>query len=954
MTALRPDCRYRHRDAMKYALNISLVFICLIFLGGRAAAQISEGGLPPSFNLARPVPVAVPTVSMPAIDLPALLAQDKADESDGLPFRFGAPFDVDYSLQNSGVWQDLGNGDRLWRLKIESKGAYSINLLFSRYYLPDGAKLFIYNEDHSMILGAFTLKNNKEDGQFATGPVKGDISILEYFEPAAVHGQGDIAVSKIVHAYKDIFGFAKELLDYGQSGSCNVNINCSQGQSWQNEKRAVAMILSGGGSRICSGTLINNSRQDQTPYLLTANHCPGSVSTWVFMFKYESPSCINVNGPTTYTVSGSTLKATYSTSDFTLVQLSEQPPADYDAFYAGWSNLDSASQSSVCIHHPSGDIKKISLDTDAVTSTDYLASSGTTHWRIGAWDTGTTEPGSSGSPLFDQNHHVVGQLHGGYASCSNISSDWFGKFALSWTGGGTSATRLQDWLDPDNAGLTALNGFDPSGALQINHTALSNTKDTINNYEVLCTITSTALLAPADLLLHYQISSVWHEDQLQSTGGAGQYHAYIPVQKAGTTIQYYLTAADINGLADTTATYTFQIEYSPSLAVTPASFADTLRQGDSATSHLIIRNVGNGSLTYALSVTQILWKSQVLATSAAEVKSGAGPDAYGYVWIDSDTPTGPVYNWIEISSTGADIVGGLSDDNHIGPYPLGFAFPYYGGSYSRFYVGSNGTIGFDSTNLQSRNRTALPTATVPNNILAWWWDDLNPLDPSNTGAHVYYKSDSGRCIIEFVDYPKYHAAVGEVITAEIILQSDGTIIYQYKSIASNFPTDSCSVGIENAAGTIGLQVTYMASYLKDNLAVKFYVPYPWLTLGKTSGSLAPGTADTVSCAFTSAGLDSGIYQADIVITSNDADPTHNPTTIPATLAVYDFICGDANRDGKINVGDVVYLINYIFKGGLAPHPVLAGDANNDHKTNVGDCVYLINFIFKFGSAPCAR
>jgi hypothetical protein len=939
---------------MKYALTTGLFLICLFAIGGMAVAQISEGGLPPSFSLSRPIPVTIPTASMSPIDLDALSVQDKIDEADGLPLRFGTPFDVDYSLQNSGLWQDLGGGDRLWRLRIESKNAFSINLLFSRYHLPDGARLYIYNEDHSMLLGAFTSKNNKPDGQFATGPVKGDISILEYVEPAAVHGQGDIAISRIVHAYKDVFGYAKSTLGYGSSGSCNVNINCPQGQPWQNEKRAVAMILTGGGTRLCTGTLVNNARQDQTPYLLTANHCSGPTDTWVFMFKYESPTCVNADGPTTYTVSGSSFKAASATSDFTLVQLSEMPPANYDAFYAGWSNLNVASQSSVVIHHPSGDIKKISLDLDSVSSADYLAGSGTTHWMVGSYETGTTEPGSSGSPLFDQNHHVVGQLHGGYASCGNTSADWYGKFALSWTGGGTPATRLKDWLDPDNSGIATLNGFDPSGNIQINHTGLPNTKDTVSSYDAICAITATAALNLDSLYLHYQIASVWNRIQLQSTGGLNQYHAAIPPQKAGTVVNYFLTAADINGLTDTTSTYTFQIEYSPSLAAAPLSLADTLRRGDSASSQLIINSVGNGSLTYTLSVAQILWQSKALAASAAQVKSGAGPDSYGYVWIDSDSPKGPVYSWVDITATGTDIISGLSDDNHVGPYPIGFSFPYYGGSYTQFHVGSNGTIAFDSTNLQSRNKTHLPATTPPSNLLAWLWDDLNPLDPNNPGAHVYYKNEPTRCIIEFVNYPRYHSPVGAVVTAEVILQSDGAIIYQYHTIASNFRTDSCSVGIENAAGTIGLQVAYLSAYLKNNLAVKFYVPYPWLTLGKTSGTLPPGTSDTIPCIFTSAGLDSGVYLADIVVTSNDADPAHNPTAIPAALTVTSYVCGDANRDGRVNVGDAVYLVNFIFKGGPSPQPLLAGDANNDHTVNIGDCVYIINYVFKLAAPPCAK
>ncbi len=72
--------------------------------------------------------------------------------------------------------------------------------------------------------------------------------------------------------------------------------------------------------------------------------------------------------------------------------------------------------------------------------------------------------------------------------------------------------------------------------------------------------------------------------------------------------------------------------------------------------------------------------------------------------------------------------------------------------------------------------------------------------------------------------------------------------------------------------------------------------------------------------------------------------------IPACLVTYK--CGDANGDKAVNVGDAVYVINYIFKSGPAPTPLAAGDANCDHAVNVGDAVYVVNYIFKGGPAPC--
>ncbi|MCP4631417.1 MAG: T9SS type A sorting domain-containing protein [candidate division Zixibacteria bacterium] len=432
---------------------IILSAMVLMMSASIATAQIATESAP--FSSKFPVAASFDAVNMGTVDVAALLAEDEVEEAEGLPFRFGYPHDVNFGIKNAGTWEDIGKGYRVWRLRIECPGAYSINLLYDQYELEPGAELFIYNEDRSQIIGAFTSNNNKEHGLFSTSLVKGDVCIVEYCLPPGV-GEGKLNINRIVHAYKSV------LTGYGDSGSCNNNVHCSVGDPWANEIRAVAMIVTGGGTRWCTGSMVNNVRQDQTPYFLTANHCLGGETSWVFYFNYESPGCSNQDGPTNQTISGSTLLADYSTSDFGLLQLSSTPPTNYNIYYGGWSNVDTPSPSAVAIHHPSGDIKKISFEDDPITSTDYLETSGTTHWRVADWDDGTTEGGSSGSPLYDNNHRVIGQLHGGYAACSNNDADWYGKFSRSWTGGGSSTNRLRDWLDPDNTGATVLNGLDPN------------------------------------------------------------------------------------------------------------------------------------------------------------------------------------------------------------------------------------------------------------------------------------------------------------------------------------------------------------------------------------------------------------------------------------------------------------------------------------------------------------
>ncbi|MFH2056447.1 MAG: trypsin-like peptidase domain-containing protein [bacterium] len=1239
-----------------------LLALGLLLSGGTAKAQLSKGGTPPSFEKA--LAPQFSSVIMPPVDVDALLAED-AEMSKDEPFRFGYGFEVNYSLSNSGTWTELSDGGRVWRLRIESPGAYSINLIYDKYRIPAGAELFVYNEergDKAMVIGAFTSANNKEHEEFATAPVAGDRIVVEYFEPAKVDFPGEIVISRVVHAYRDLFSWdtAKSALGFGSSGSCNNNVMCPEGDPWADQIRSVAMILTSGGSRICTGSMINNVRQDGTPYFLTANHCLGGNNTWIFMFNYQSPNCSNINGPTYMTVQGSTLKANYSNSDFALLELTETPPDSFGIYFNGWSAVDAESDSAVCIHHPAGDIKKISFDYDTYTSRDYLnESSGTTHWRISNWDDGTTEPGSSGSPLFNKHHQVIGQLHGGYASCTSITSDWFGKVAMSWNGGGSSSNQMKFWLDPDNTGTLALNGYDPNAGVTITHTPLPDTKDTVNAYEVICTIDGDTTLVADSLLLyfHTDVYPFWTPDTLTPTGGQNEYHGYIPTQSPGTEVTYYLQATSASGAADTTDQYTFnvvdyamnvepaqsvmtgaanttvwheititndgvyadnydlalnptvwttkvwdasqtseitetvaiqpdqsttvyvsveiptsnygdndstslvvtsiddgvisdfvwvqtisagqpvnlpffepfasttvdaalwvdwsgvtidgvglgepsepysarfdgnpsggdllmsqainlagesgvnisyayqqtgggespdagddlyveylndaaqwillaqysgsgsdmttfqsvsipmpadgyhsgfrmrfsntatsgafddwfvddiRVDYGGAISVSPASFYVNLAKGDSTEQELRIANAGPGGISYNATVvpqaskffreltdrglTQTARGSSGedvvkidLPKGAADYRSGrvvdknaGGPDLYGYYWIDSDEPGGPDFDWIDVSGTGVEISGGLDDDNFIGPFSIGFEFPYYDSAFTEFYLSSNGYIGFGpTTDLGTQSNDHIPDAGTPNNIIAWCWDDLNPVE-AGFSPSVYFDATSERCVIQFVDYPEYQASTGDVANAELILYPNGSIKVQYQSFGAGFDLTSATVGIEDRQGQDGLEVAHNTSYLHDNLAIEFSRPLHWLFMSSDQGDVAAGEEDTLMLKYVTTDLDSGTYLAEVRVYSNDPDPGDNPMVVNVELVVGGsgptFTCGDADGDDLVNITDVVFIINYIFNSGPAPEPLAAWDADCSGAPNITDAVYLIAFIFGDGAAPCA-
>ncbi len=446
-------------------LILALVFTLPIY------SQISHGGQPKSFYL-NGLKSNIDYKVMPEIDVGALLEEDAQDELKGnIPWRFGKDLEVNFTLNNSGTWENLENGDRIWRLEITSYGAYSLNLIYDQFYMPTEAFFFVYNEQKTHLLGSFTQENNKPNGTFATVPVRGETCILEYYEPASVKGQGQISVSHIIHAYKNVFNMAEK--GFGSSGSCNVNVNCPEGEEWRDQQRGVAMILNGTNNRICSGSMINNTLKDGRPFFLTANHCgSGAADSWIIMFNYESPGCENIDGPTDQSIQYTTVRATSYISDLLLLELSEVPPIEYNVFYNGWDKRDIENIGSTAIHHPRGDIKKISFDYDTTASDKYLGTQGIdgAHWKITLWDLGTTEGGSSGSPLFNSQKQIIGQLHGGWASCTVLEPDWYGKLSYSWDYFDDPEKQLKYWLDPLDSGVDFLDGYD-GGAVQFDYNA---------------------------------------------------------------------------------------------------------------------------------------------------------------------------------------------------------------------------------------------------------------------------------------------------------------------------------------------------------------------------------------------------------------------------------------------------------------------------------------------------
>jgi len=449
---------------MHFRLNIQVALLFPIaFSALPLSAQVSYGGRPASLSRSLEAPAGV---RMPNLDIPTLAAQDAInDQNKSIPYRFGYNHSVELDLANSGDWTTLEDGTRLWRLGIVCPDAMSVNFVFDDFRPAPGAKIFVIDA-WGQYIGAFTTANDHGEHVLGVQAMKGPQVTIEYQVPAT-GPLGALRIGQVTHGYRDLFKFARAL---GTSGSCNNNVICPEGDGWRDQIRSVAMITVGGNG-ICSGTLINNCTSNGTPYFLTANHCLPTdlnVSTWVFRFNWNSPSCaLDQNGPTNQTISGATVLVRNAGSDVGLLQLNSTPPANYNVYYSGWDRSGTTPTSQTVIHHPDGDVKKISFDIDPATQAAYGSAA---CWRIATWEDGTTEPGSSGSGLWDQNKRLIGQLFGGAATCSNNVNDYFGRLDVSFTN-----SSLQTWLG--TCGNT-LDGYDPNApvvALDVQLTAITGT-----------------------------------------------------------------------------------------------------------------------------------------------------------------------------------------------------------------------------------------------------------------------------------------------------------------------------------------------------------------------------------------------------------------------------------------------------------------------------------------------
>ncbi len=474
---------------MKYSLTYRISLL-LIFLSGwttSTIAQLESPGSPlgdyRSINGADAIYLLPP---LHPLQKEALMQENELSYAKPIVFAIERPITISTSTQ--GVWT-REEDHRVWRAHVISPGAVSVGLIFDDYALKEGVKLLIYNPEQSLVKGAYTSLNNKRSGILAIGHVPGEEAIIELQVPGQMTDFGSLSLASISHAFLPLA--LKGTMDgrYGRSQPCEIDINCQEGAQWQLEKRSVVRVHTT--TQYCTGVLLNNTAYNGDPLLLTAQHCidrPSRAESTIFAFNYESPTCFGSDGSVDMSISGAEALSIGDSIDYSLVRLSLPPPDNFNVYYAGWDLSDSPLGPSTTIHHPEGDVKKISIDYEAPEATversqippqfwDLLSHS---FWWIKQWDLGSTEPGSSGSPLFTPSKQVIGVLSFGTAKCGDSIAydaetdrviyskeknvdDYYTRLSVAWDYYSDPAKSLKTWLDPTASGVTSLEGLHPGG-----------------------------------------------------------------------------------------------------------------------------------------------------------------------------------------------------------------------------------------------------------------------------------------------------------------------------------------------------------------------------------------------------------------------------------------------------------------------------------------------------------
>ncbi|MBL8298603.1 MAG: hypothetical protein JNN30_09680 [Rhodanobacteraceae bacterium] len=380
---------------------------------------------------------AVPLLQLPALAAERVNAVKRRNQANGQRrVQIGVRRDiaseaVDDLPQAQLHYVDTG---AVLRIDLASQGAAALRSGLRTTNWPNGVELRVAGANGEIYaVDAATARQQADaDGVFWSAVTDGERQQLELFVPTGINPASvALRVETVSHLLvsPQTQGRSKGL---GDSGSCNIDVVCrtgTLGQPFIDIKNAVARIVfqSGGGSFTCTGTLLNDTdSSSQIPWFFTAHHCIGNqseASSVTTFWNYETPTCgVSQNGPNIQSPGGGQLVYSQASTDGALLRLNSTPPAG--AILAGWNASPLTPSTAVTgVHHPSGDIKKVSQGNHSGTreNVTFDGQTVTSTWKS-SWSQGTTEGGSSGSGLFTLaggGYQLRGGLYGGGASCAN-------------------------------------------------------------------------------------------------------------------------------------------------------------------------------------------------------------------------------------------------------------------------------------------------------------------------------------------------------------------------------------------------------------------------------------------------------------------------------------------------------------------------------------------------------
>lgn len=455
---------------MKKICLVLFVLFSFIYVSNAQVETRYLRGNESVIGMRKPISQNNAIIRMPSFDLDHAQNERNKSEDNSFsgPFCFGKGFDVSYTLSD-GQWEKV-EGGRLWTMSVQSEGAYSLNFVFESFYLPEGADMYIENGEGSVVYGPVKAKDIGKDGFFLTDIIEGDCVRIYLFEPDDAKNKSTLTIKRVIHGLQkvsEVYEKAKT-----RSNGYSPYVACYNNNEYEKESDAVALVLLANGTEMCSGALVMSTDYSFAPYFLTAfrlvdgnrdnvlsdseiygaEHC-------MFKFRYKYLVCDNMTLATSYSYNGAEFKSAWANTQYALLKLTGNLKQNPKLTWLGWNRGSSYPSSGACLFHFDLSEMRISIDNNQLGGygSYFLGNYG---WETD-FDEGIGYFGMPGAPLLDGNKRIVGTAFGGYNHVSpwlNVNAD-FGKFHLSWTGGGTNSTRISNWLDPNNTGQTTMDSY---------------------------------------------------------------------------------------------------------------------------------------------------------------------------------------------------------------------------------------------------------------------------------------------------------------------------------------------------------------------------------------------------------------------------------------------------------------------------------------------------------------